>query len=193
MSASERKSALELRKARNLPWHSPPHLDFEVAKQYLVSASCYEHAFIIGKSPDRMTECESEILSLFRELCSQVYAWCVLPNHYHALIKTERIKELRKSIGQFHGRASFKWNGEDDRRGRQVWYNCFERPMKSERHFFATLNYVHNNPVHHGYVKRWQDWPWSSAAEFLERMGHGKAKEIWLRYPVLDYGKNWDI
>jgi putative transposase len=65
-------------------------------------------------------------------------------------------------------------------------------PMKSERHFFATLNYVHNNPVHHGCVQHWQDWPWSSAAEFLEKMGYEKAKEIWRRYPVLDYGKNWD-
>lgn len=193
MSANERTAALELRKARNLPWHTPPHLDFEVAKQYLVSASCYEHAFIIGKNPKRMTECESEILSFLRELCSRVYAWCVLPNHYHALVRTERIKELRQNIAQFHGRSSYNWNGEDDRRGRQVWYNCFERPMKSERHFFATLNYVHNNPVHHGYVKRWQDWPWSSATRFLERMGHEKAKEIWSRYPVLDYGKNWDI
>src|SRR5882762_11784273 len=68
----------------------------------------------------------------------------------------------------------------------------FRKPMKSERHFFATLNYVHNNPVHHGYVKRWQDWPWSSASEFLDRMGHEKAKEIWLRYPFLGYGKTWD-
>src|SRR5882762_774005 len=193
MSASEKKYALALRKARHLPWHTPPHLDFEVEKQYLVSASCYEHASIIGKNPERMTECESEILSIFCEFCSRLYAWCVLPNHYHALVRTERIKELRQSIGQFHGPASFKWNGEDNRRGRQVWYNCFERPMKSERHFFATLNYVHNNPVHHGYVKRWQDWPWSSASEFLDRMGHEKAKEIWLRYPFLGYGKTWDI
>ncbi|MFN2499279.1 MAG: transposase [Pyrinomonadaceae bacterium] len=70
-----------------------------------------------------MTECESEILSLFREFCSRVYACCVLPDHYHALVRTDRIKKLRKSIGQFHGRSSFKWNGEDNRRGRQVWYN----------------------------------------------------------------------
>jgi putative transposase len=193
MSASERKSALELRKAHHLPWHNPPHLDFEVAKQYLVSALCYEHAFIIGRNPERMTECESEILNLFHEFCFRVYAWCVLPNHYHVLVRTERIKELRKSIGQFHGRSSYKWNGEDNRRGRQVWYNCFERPMKSERHFFATLNYVHNNPVHHGYVKHWQDWPWSSAAEFLRDVGRDRAMQIWNKYPILGYGRKWDL
>ncbi len=59
--------------------------------------------------------------------------------------------------------------------------------------YWATLNYVHHNPVHHGYVKHWQDWPWSSVRESLEEVGHEKAKEIWLRYPILDYGKKWDI
>jgi putative transposase len=192
MTESERRSALQLRQARKLPWHTPPHLDFEVAKQYLVSASCYEHVPILGKDAGRMTDSESDVLNICRNFCSKIYAWCILPNHYHVLLKTERIRELRKSIGNYNGRSSFKWNGEDERRGRKVWYNCFERPMKSERHFFATLNYVHHNPVHHGYVKHWQDWPWSSAREFLEKHGKEKTEMIWRRYPILDYGRKWD-
>jgi len=64
--------------------------------------------------------------------------------------------------------------------------------MKSERHFLATLNYVHHNAVHHGYVERWQDWPWSSAREFLEQVGYERAERLWKEYPILDYGKKWD-
>jgi len=62
MTDDDRNKILELRKARNLPWHSPPHLDFKLAKQYLVSSSCYEHVSVIGKDPERMTECEAEVL-----------------------------------------------------------------------------------------------------------------------------------
>jgi putative transposase len=193
MSEADRKQILELRKARNLPWHSPPHLDFKVAKQYMISSSCYEHVPVIGKDPGRMTECESEVLRICENFCLRIYAWCILPNHYHVLVKTERIKELRGKLGQFHGASSFEWNRIDNRRGRKVWHNCFERPMKSERHFWATLNYVHHNPVHHGYVRRWSDWPWSSAAQYLEKVGVEEAKRIWLKYPILDYGKKWDI
>ena len=193
MTDCDREQVLELRKARKLPWHSPPHLDFKAAKQYLISSSCYEHVPVIGKGPERMTECESEVLRICDELCSRIYAWCILPNHYHVLVKTERIEELRHNLGQFHGRSSFEWNRTDNRRGRKVWYNCFERPMKSERHFWATLNYVHHNPVHHGYVKQWQDWPWSSARQYLEKVGLEEAKRIWLKYPILDYGKKWDV
>jgi putative transposase len=65
--------------------------------------------------------------------------------------------------------------------------------MKSIRHFWATLNYVHHNPVHHGYVTEWQDWPWSSAAEYLKQMGRARALEIWKQYPIMDYGKKWDV
>ena len=112
-------------------WHSPPHLDFEGECQYLISAACYEHVAVIGKNPERMTECEEEVLRTCSELGCETYAWCVLPNHYHVLLKTGQIKNLRAKLGQFHGRSSFAWNGEDEQRGRKVWHNCFERPMKS--------------------------------------------------------------
>src|SRR5947207_981414 len=92
MTEGDRKQVLELRKARKLPWHNPPHLDFKVANQYLISSSCYEHVPVIGKGPERMTECESEVLRICDELSSRIYAWCILPNHVHVLVKTERIK-----------------------------------------------------------------------------------------------------
>jgi len=193
MTIEDRAHALDVRRARRVPWHSPPHLDFEGTHQYLISATCYEHVSIIGKGSARMTECEEEVLRACSEHCPTTHGWCVLPNHYHILVTTEHIADLRRGLGQFHGRSSHDWNGEDSARGRKVWFNCFERPMKSSRHFWATLNYIHHNPVHHGYVQGWQDWPWSSAAEFLEQVGHARALEIWKQYPIMDYGKKWDV
>ena len=175
MSEDERRELLKIRRARQLPWHSPPHLDFEGVHQYLISSACYEHAPIIGQSPERLTECEEGLLEVCHNFCRSLYAWCILPNHYHAVVKTDQIKEVRRALGQLHGRSSFRWNTEDDTRGRKIWHNCFERPIKSERHFWATLNYVHHNPVHHGSVARWQDWPWSSATEFIKLIGRQHA------------------
>jgi putative transposase len=126
MTNEERAQALELRRARGFPKHSPSHWDLEGEHQYLISASCYEHTSIIGKTAQRMTDCEAEVLTVIRQHSREVYAWCVLPNHYHMLVLTEAIKELRSGLGQFHGRSSFIWNGEDRARGRKVWYNCFE-------------------------------------------------------------------
>jgi putative transposase len=36
------------------------------------------------------------------------------------------------------------------------------------------------------------DWPYSSAREYLEKVGTAKAAEVWKEYPILDYGKDWD-
>jgi putative transposase len=192
LTPEERQRVLTQRKQDKRPWHSPPHFKYEGEQQYFITAACYEHQHIIGQSSERMNECEEAVIKLCRKFCLDLYAWCILPNHYHSLVRTEHIEELRHALGQFHGRSSYQWNGEDNQRGRKVWHNCFERRIKSERHFWATLNYIHNNPVHHGYVTSWQDWPWSSAQSFLEKVGREKAIEIWRDYPVLDYGKKWD-
>ena len=193
LSEKQRAEVLEYRRLNRYPKHSPPHFDSEQEVTYIITASCYEHAPIIGKSALRLTDCEARLLAACEQHCSEIYSWCILPNHYHLLVKTAVIKLLRKELGLFHGRTSFEWNGEDDNRGRQVWHNCFERKMRSVRHFYASLNYVLNNAVHHGYAEKWQDWQWSNAAQYLEAVGSERAKEIWQEYPVNNYGSKWDI
>ena len=98
MTAEQQASILKLRQSQRRPWHSPPHLDLEADLQYLLTGACYEHEEIIGKSSARMAECEDELLRVVHELRSETYAWCILPNHYHLLLKTERIKDLRHAL-----------------------------------------------------------------------------------------------
>ena len=64
--------------------------------------------------------------------------------------------------------------------------------MKSESHRWATVNYIHHNPVHHGYAAKWHEWPYSSAVSFLNQTGEQEAARLWHTYPVLAYGKGWD-
>ena len=193
MSESDRISVLKERKAYRRPWHEPPHFEYEGERRFIVTASCFEHKHLIGKSVGRMAECESKLIEINQEFGSTLYAWCVLPNHYHLLVRTDTIKGLLGALGKFHGSSSHQWNGEDNSRGRKVWFRSIERSMKSERHFYASLNCIHHNPVKHGYVSRWRDWPFSSATEYLEKIGIDRASAIWREYPILDYGKDWDL
>src|SRR5439155_23569018 len=127
----------------------------------------YEHRHIVGVTLERMESFSTQMLETLQSLCEHIAAWCVLPNHYHALVHTHNLLEVLSALGKLHGRTSRAWNLEDGRQGRKVWCNCVETVMKSDRHYWATLNYVHHNPVHHGLVERWQDWPFSSAAAYL--------------------------
>jgi putative transposase len=192
MTPEERRRAVAVRRRDREPWHSPPHFESDGEGHYLVTAACFEHAPINGGSPERLAACEQAILDLCRSHATDVAAWCILPNHYHLLVCTPSIRNLVAVLGRFHGRSSHQWNGQDAMRGRQVWYRCNDRAIRSERHFWTSMNYVHHNPVRHGYVKQWQEWPFSSAASFLETVGRETAEEMWREYPLLDYGEGWD-
>ena len=191
MSERERRAAFGARLATHRPWHGPPH-ELKHEYTYHLSAACYEHAPLIGASPARLAECEAELLETLKTCCERVHAWCLLPNHYHALVDTLDLDATLRLIGQFHGRTSFRWNGEEGSRGRHVWHRCADRAIRTERHYWAAMNYIHHNPVHHLYVTRWEDWPFTSAREFLARVGRAEARRLWRAYPLLEFGAGWD-
>jgi putative transposase len=54
-------------------------------------------------------------------------------------------------------------------RRRAVWQPRFwEHTIRNERDFGNHLDYIHYNPVKHGYVSRPQDWPYSSFQRFVK-------------------------
>jgi putative transposase len=191
MTPEQQRAALAERQHYRLPWHGPPHYTSDSAL-YLITAACYEHRPIIGFSAQRMTEFEAELVQTSSAHAEQLFAWIVLPNHYHLLVHAPDVKGLLGAFGQLHGRTSHRWNGENASRGRKVWHRAAETEMKSERHFWATLNYVLHNAVRHGYVERWQDWPYSSAVQYLAEVSREEAERRWHEYPILNYGKDWD-
>jgi putative transposase len=192
LTAEQQAELLARRKAHKHPWHSPPHRSNLGHLQFHITAACFRHEHHIGYSPERMDAFARDLLSVFDAHAGQVFAWCVLPNHYHALIGTSDILRVLGELGRLHGRMSHAWNGEESSQGRKVFFRAVERAMRSERHYWATLNYVHHNAVHHGYVERWTDWPWSSASDYLAHTGRDEAMRIWHEYPLGNYGMGWD-
>ena len=191
MSKEERRLAVEERKRLGRPWHGPAHYENE-AGTYLVTAACFEHKPIIAAHSGRMAAFERELCETVLDSCQQLFAWTILPNHYHLLVRAPRLKPFLAALGRLHGRTSYRWNLEDIRRGRRVWHRCAETAMKSDDHYWTTLNYVFNNAVKHGYVDRWLDWPYCNPEQYLDAVGRGTAERRWRNFPVLDYGKDWD-
>ena len=44
----------------------------------------------------------------------------------------------------------------------------YDRNLRSVRDIHEKINYIHDNPVRRGLVAKSQDWPWSSAAAWVE-------------------------
>jgi putative transposase len=191
LTEEDRQEVLVQRRNLGHPIHSPKHID-SGKRYYHITAACFEHRPHIGLSTERMNRFLGDWLNVLHASCEHVNAWVLLPNHYHALVRTDQVLNLLKELGLLHGRTSHAWNGEEGTRGRQVWCKAAETVIKSEGHYFATVNYVHHNPVKHRYTEKWSDWPWSSAGDWLEQHGREAAAEQWKSYPIGEYGAGWD-
>ena len=192
LTPEQQVDLLEWRKAHGYPWHSPPHRPNFGHQRFHITAACFEHQPFIGHSLERMDGFLRELLKLLNTHARQSFAWCVLPNHYHLLVEAPNILGLLHELGKLHGACSYRWNGEENTRGRKVFFRTTERAMRSDGHYWATLNYIHHNPVHHRYVDRWEDWRWSSASAYLAQNTPADVESIWAAYPISDYGKGWD-
>ncbi len=67
-----------------------------------------------------------------------------------------------------------------------LWQRRFwEHQIRDERDFEKHVDYIHSNPVKHGYVKQVKDWPYSRFHRFVER---GICSADWGHEPDTDEG-----
>ena len=107
LTEQQRAAVLRQRREERKPWHSPPHYQSDSTTYYLITAACFEHKHIIGHSPERMTAFETDLVDVLKGNSSTLFAWNLLPNHYHALIDAPCVKTLLRELGRLHGRSSF--------------------------------------------------------------------------------------
>lgn len=192
LSPKKREEIVRYRSERNYPLHAPPH-PFRNAGAYLISAAIFEHRSIIGSS-DRRTEFETRLLNSMKEIADDLIAWVVLPNHYHILASVQTLDAVSVAIKHLHGTTSREWNIEDNLTGkRRVWYKFADTYIRNDVHLHTVFNYIHYNPVKHGYVSDPYDWPWSSLHIYYEDRGKDFLQKEWQAYKPPDtFGKGWD-
>jgi putative transposase len=111
----------------------------------------------------------------------ELAAIVLLPDHLHAVwtlprgddkhsLRWSQIKEefTRKYLAG-GGREAAQSRSRSERRHRGVWQKRFwEHTCRDEADLKRLIDYVHWNPVKHGYVRRVRDYPWSSFHRFVE-------------------------
>ena len=190
LTEEEKQAVVQERLRLGFPAHRPPHMVRD-REYYLLTAVCYNHTPILSTSTRRQ-----KLLDMLFEECItngvELLAWVVLTNHYHLLVYLPDFDVLSNLFRLVHGRTSFAWNGEDGQRGRKVWYRFTDRAIRSEGHYYTTINYIHYNPVKHNHVQSPYEWAESSVHWYLENWGREWLRDSWRNYPVRDYGKGWD-
>lgn len=101
----------------------------------------------------------------------KLIAWVVLPDHWHCLIDPTiyDLADLMKRIKLSFAMSYVKRIGETSGR---TWQNRYwDHIIRNQEDMNNHLNYIHFNPVKHGYVTAAKDWAHSSFRDFVDA-GH---------------------
>jgi putative transposase len=117
----------------------------------------------------------------------QLYAWVVMPNHVHLLLRPKLpehpVAAILNQIKQPVAKSILaEWRRLDapvisklttERGEVRFWQRGggFDRNIFSKEEFLEKLKYIHHNPVKAGLVTRPEEWKWSSAASYAGDRG----------------------
>jgi len=90
-------------------------------------------------------------------------AWCVMPNHVHALVTPFPGFTLPKILHSWKSFSAHEINRALGREGRVWEEEAFDHLVRNEQAFGAFVDYTENNPVKAGLCERPGDWAFSSA------------------------------
>ncbi len=93
-----------------------------------------------------------------------LYAFCVMPNHFHLILRPHRDPDLTQFMRLMALRHAKRWHKRRGTRGEGAVYQGRFRafPIETDRYFVAACRYVEANPLRANLVNRAEDWPWSS-------------------------------
>ena len=114
------------------------------------------------KDPRVATMVQKALQNLEGKRC-KVFSWVIMPNHVHALLTRREGDELEQIFQTLKSFTAHEANKLLQRHGKFWVYECYDRYIRNEKHFRATVRYIENNPVKARLCARPEDWPFSSA------------------------------
>ena len=97
---------------------------------------------------------------------SEVWAYCLMPNHVHIVLTPSDEDGLRRTFGELHRRYTGYINARRRTTG-HLWQGRYGSVAMDEAHFVTALRYVALNPVRARLVERAQDWEWASTRALI--------------------------
>ncbi|NNL06205.1 MAG: transposase [Gammaproteobacteria bacterium] len=129
--------------------------------------------------PECINFLRESITEVRRKHPFNIDAWVLLPDHMHCIwTLPDEDRDFSRRWGLlksgFSKRAkdlvSVETNSASRTKHREatVWQRRFwEHQIRDEEDFNNHIDYIHYNPIKHGFVKRVQDWPFSTFHRYV--------------------------
>jgi putative transposase len=152
--------------------HNPSPLQF----------GCYYHLYNRGNNRENLFLHERnyryfmDLYAKYVEPVADTYAFCLLKNHFHFLVRIKQVEELNtqnqpqepsQAFSNLFNAYAKSFNRAYQRTG-ALFQRPFGRiPVTSPAYFLRLVAYIHQNPQKHGFVDDFRDWPYSSYSWIL--------------------------
>jgi len=147
---------------------------------YFFTVKTFERKPILTEEPYRLA-LRQAIVEVRALLPFESIAWILLPDHLHtvwklpesdanfslrwSLIKQRVTRQCMDETGPISIKRSRQKRREGTIWQQRFWEHLIRNDVDLERH----VNYIHYNPVKHGYVSRVLDWPYSTFHQYVRR------------------------
>jgi putative transposase len=126
------------------------------------------HRESIFRKPENYVFVLQKLKQYCRELALTPVAYCLLPNHYHFLIRQDGEQAGGLLPQRIFNSYSKAYNKRYEHSG-----TLFESQYKvimvhTESYALNVCRYIHANPVKHGIVNDLREWPYSNYLEWIE-------------------------
>jgi REP element-mobilizing transposase RayT len=152
----------------------------------------YYHIFNHANGSENLFNCEENYNYFMKKYdlhispVAETYSYCLMPNHFHILIrikdesqlirvfpkfktleKLEQNNFISKQFANFFSSYTQSFNKKYNRKGSLFIKNFQRKKIISEQYLKQAIVYVHQNPVHHKFAKNPEDWKYSSYNAFF--------------------------
>ncbi|WP_439880317.1 transposase [Pontibacter sp. MBLB2868] len=169
----------------------------------------FYHVYTRGNNKESIFKEEGNyfyFLQLFKKYVSpyaDTYAYCLLPNHVHFLIRIKPEEQLiirtlenedllkinlQRQFSHLFNAYTKAINKRYNRTGSLFQERFRRKEVTSEVYFTRLVYYIHFNPQHHGLIDDFSNWAYSSYHSL-----HSESKTLLMRENVLEWfgSRDW--
>jgi REP element-mobilizing transposase RayT len=93
----------------------------------------------------------------------KLWNFCIMGNHFHFLITPEKGESLSSIMKWIKMVFAIRWNKKHHKTGHFWGDRFFSREIKDDKDFWTVFEYIDQNPVAAGLVKKPEEWQYSGA------------------------------
>lgn len=144
----------------------------EIIRYYKYKNNPLKYSKFIKLSHDKKSEIWIE-LEKEEQLLVEIISFCLMPNHFHLLLKQNTEGGIAKFMSNFQNSLSRYSNVKTERTGHLLQGRFQAVRIEDDEQLLHVNRYIHLNPYTGFIVKEFTDlskYPWSSLPEFINQL-----------------------